>query len=132
MGEVRGGIMQLDVTRNGDRMVVAFTARVDLEGEISDRFKNQLKDVVAQGGKHLVVDLGHVGFIDSCGLGALISALKVLRTSGGSLVLANVSAPVEAVLRITRLSRVFEICPDVSDALVLSATQASSADDLLR
>ena len=124
--------MQLDVTRNGDRMVVRFTTRVDLEGETSDRFKNQLKDVVAQGGKHLVIDLGEVGFIDSCGLGALISALKVLRTSGGSLVLANVSEPVEAVLRITRLSRVFEICPDVRDALVLSASQAHSAGESAR
>jgi anti-sigma B factor antagonist len=124
--------MQLDVTRNGDRMVVAFTSRVDLEGEVSDRFKNQLKDVVAQGGKHLVMDLGQVGFIDSCGLGALISALKVLRTSGGSLVLANLSEPVEAVLRITRLSRVFEICPDVRDALVLSTTQAHSAGESTR
>jgi len=113
-------------------MVVAFTSRVDLEGEVSDRFKNQLKDVVAQGGKHLVMDLGHVGFIDSCGLGALISALKVLRTSGGSLVLANLSEPVEAVLRITRLSRVFEICPDVRDALVLSSTQAHSAGESTR
>jgi len=124
--------MQLDVTRNGDRMVVRFTERVDLEGESSDRFKNQLKDIVAQGGKYLVVDLGHVGFIDSCGLGALISALKVLRRSGGSLVLANISEPVEAVLRITRLSRVFDICPDVQDALVLSSTHANSAGESTR
>jgi anti-sigma B factor antagonist len=124
--------MQLDVTRNGDRMVVAFTSRVDLEGEVSDLFKNQLKDIVAQGGRHLVMDLGQVGFIDSCGLGALISALKVLRTSGGSLVLANLSEPVEAVLRITRLSRVFDVCPDVRDALVLSSNQAGSAGESTR
>jgi len=121
--------MQLDVSRNGDRTVVAFTSRVDLEAAISEQFKNDLKEVIARGSKHLVVDLRKVGFIDSCGLGALISALKVLRTSGGSLVLANVSEPVEAVLRITRLSRVFDICPDVQDALFLSSSHSNSGAD---
>ena len=118
--------MQLDVRRSGDRTVVSFVDRTDLEGEVSDRFKNQLKDVVAGGGQHLVVDLGQVGFIDSCGLGALISALKVLRTSGGSLVLANLSEPVEAVLRITRLSRVFEITSDVNEALSMARAASNS------
>ena len=56
----------------------------------------------------------------------LLQALKVLRTSGGSLVLANVSEPVEAVLRITRLSRVFEITSDVNEALSMARAASNS------
>ena len=112
--------MDLSQDRIGPRLVLSFASRVDLEGAASEDFKAQLKDLVASGGEHVVMDLGNVGFIDSCGLGALISALKVLRTSGGSLVLANVSESVEAVLRITRLARVFDVCPAVEDALEMA------------
>ena len=109
--------MQLGLRRVGQRIVVSFPTRVNLEGETSDRFKGRLRSIVADGAQHGVVDLGNVGVIDSGWLGALISALKVLRTNGGSLVLANLSEPVEAVLRITRLVRVFDICPRVDDAV---------------
>ena len=114
--------MDLSVNRIGPRVVLSFESRVNLEGIASENFKLRLKDLVADGGEHVVMDLGNVGFIDSCGLGALISALKVLRTSGGSLVLANVSESVEAVLRITRLARVFDVCPAVEDALEMACS----------
>jgi len=114
--------MELSINRVGPRLVLSFATRVNLEAVESEDFKSRLKDLVADGGEHIVMDLGNVGFIDSCGLGALISALKVLRTSGGSLVLANVSESVEAVLRITRLARVFDVCPAVEDALEMACT----------
>lgn len=115
--------MELSVQRIGPRLVLSFPERVNLEGAESEDFKSRLKDLVADGGENVVMDLGNVCFVDSCGLGALISALKVLRTSGGSLVLANVSESVEAVLRITRLARVFDVCPAVEDALEMACTQ---------
>jgi anti-sigma B factor antagonist len=114
--------MDLSQKRIGPRLVLSFPTRVDLEGAASEEFKSRLKRLVAEGGENVVMDLGNVGFIDSCGLGALISALKVLRTSGGSLVLANVSESVEAVLRITRLARVFDVCPAVEDALEMACS----------
>ena len=117
--------MELAVRRIGRRVVVSFPYRVNLEGETSTLFKTRLKGVVAEGGRHVVMDLGNVGFIDSCGLGALISALKILRGSGGSLVIANVSEPVEAVLRITRLVRVFEVSPSVEDAVGIACAVAA-------
>ncbi len=113
--------MELGLKRIGQRIVVSFPDRVNLEGAASTAFKNRLKGVVADGARHVVMDLGNVGFIDSCGLGALISALKILRGSGGSLVLANLSEPVEAVLRITRLVRVFDTTHTVADAAKLAS-----------
>ncbi len=118
--------MELSLSRIGARVVVAFPRRVDLEDESAEAFKTCLKALVRDGDRHVVMDLGNVGFVDSLGLGVLISALKVLRSEGGSLVLANVSEPVEAVLRITRLVRVFDVHPTVVDALSVSPEEAAA------
>jgi anti-sigma B factor antagonist len=61
--------------------------------------------------------MGQVGFVDSSGLGALISTLKILRAEGGDLKLANVGEQVQAVLEITRLLRVFETYESAEEAL---------------
>ncbi len=116
--------MDLTVRHDGRDLVVTFERRVNLEGEGSVLFKERLKGLIAAGHDRVVLDLGNVGFIDSQGLGALISALKVLRHSGGALVLANISEPVEAVLRITRLIRVFEVRRTVEEARLAAADPA--------
>jgi anti-sigma B factor antagonist len=109
--------MEFALRQVGRNLVVSFVGRVNLEGEASLAFKERLKSLIADGANHVVVDLGQVGFLDSQGLGALISCLKVLRQAEGSFVLTNLSEPVEAVLRITRLIRVFDVQPTVEDAL---------------
>ena len=113
--------MDLALRKIGQTLVVTFTARVDLEGETSLLFKEKLKALIGDGHLHVVIDLTHVGFVDSQGLGALISCLKVLRQAGGSLTLTNLSEPVEAVLRITRLIRVFDVHGTVDEALAAAA-----------
>ena len=118
--------MDLVVRRAGPGLVASFARRVNLEGEASVRFKERLKAVIAEGATFVVVDLSNVGFIDSQGLGALISAYKVLRQDGGSLVLADLSSPVEAILRITRLIRVFDVHKTVSEALATTAHSAGT------
>jgi len=111
--------MDLVVRRAGEGLVTSFSRRVNLEGEASARFKQRLKGVIAEGARFVVVDLSNVGFVDSQGLGALISAYKVLRQAGGALLLADLSSPVEAILRITRLIRVFDVHGTVDDALAV-------------
>lgn len=119
--------MDLALKKIGNTLVVGFVSRVNLEGESSVVFKERLKALIAGGHVHVVMDLGNVGFIDSQGLGTLISCLKVLRQSEGNLTLTNLSESVEAVLRITRLIRVFDVLPTVDDALAAHAARPSSA-----
>ena len=119
--------MELALRQTGPNVVVAFVGRVNLEGETSLVFKDRLKALIAEGNNRVVVDMGNVGFIDSLGLGALISGLKVLRHARGTLKLANVSEPVEAVLRITRLLRVFDIHDGVESALRSMNRNAAAA-----
>ena len=65
----------------------------------------------------MVIDLGRVAFVDSSGLGSLISALKVLRANGGDLKLANIGEQVYSVLEMTRLLRVFDTYETSEQAL---------------
>src|SRR5436190_12151062 len=119
--------MELALRQVGQNLVISFVERVNLEGETSIEFKDRLKALIADGNVRVIVDLGNVGFLDSQGLGALISCLKVLRQIEGSFVLTNLSEPVEAVLRITRLIRVFDVQPTVDDALRALARPATAA-----
>jgi anti-sigma B factor antagonist len=119
--------MELALRQVGRNLIISFVGRVDLEGDTSLAFKDRLKALIADGNVHVIVDLGNVGFLDSQGLGALISGLKVLRQVEGSFVLTNISEPVEAVLRITRLIRVLEIQPTVEDALRSLSRQPAAA-----
>jgi len=109
--------MDLSLRKIGQTLVVSFGDRVNLEGDTSLLFKEKLKSLIGDGHLHVIMDLSNVGFVDSQGLGALISCLKVLRQSEGSLTVTNLSESVEAVLRITRLIRVFDVLPTVEDAL---------------
>ena len=78
--------------------------------------KNLVEETVASGQTRIVVDLGEVTFIDSSGLGALISGLKATRQAGGDLRIADVPEQVMTVLRLTNLDRVLRVHPTVVDA----------------
>jgi len=101
----------------GSTVLLSFVRPVNLEGDDSILFRDRVKNLIADGRTRLVVDLGQVKFIDSFGLGALVSALRVVRSAGGDLKLACVPQSVEAVLRLTRLSSVFECHAQLEDAL---------------
>src|SRR5206468_1446400 len=93
--------MEFALRQVGQHLVVSFVDRVNLEGEDSLAFKERLKSLCEDGNNHIVMDLGNVGFLDSQGLGALISCLKVLRQSEGSFTLTNLSEP-EGALRLAQ------------------------------
>ena len=78
--------------------------------------KSQLDELVRSGKTRIVVDLDQVTFIDSSGLGALISGLKASRQAGGDLRIAQVPEQVLTVLRLTNLDRVLRAHPTVADA----------------
>lgn len=120
--------MELSLRQVGRNLVVSFPGRVNLEGAESLAFKDRLKALIADGHVQVIIDLGNVGFLDSQGLGALISCLKVLRQIEGSLVLTNLSEPVEAVLRITRLVRVFDVRPTTDEALRMLGREPAAAE----
>ena len=109
--------MQIDVSeQHGATVVKPADHRIDIE--VAGELRTALLDLIDGGRRNLVVDLGEVSFIDSSGLGALVSALKRLRTCerDGDIRLANVQAPVVTLLEIIRLHRVFTSYQSVEDA----------------
>ena len=65
----------------------------------------------------MVLDLEQVGFLDSSGLGAILSALRKLNAAGGDLKLCNVSPPVHALFEMVRLHKIVEIFDGLDEAV---------------
>lgn len=110
--------MQIQVaTENGTTIVRPAGDRLDIE--VAAAFRAKLLSLIEEGHRHLVVDLEEVTFIDSSGLGALVSALKTLkrRTGSGDVRLARVQPPVVSLLEIIRLNRVFTSYSSVEQAV---------------
>lgn len=102
------------------------TDRVDgvvvlaLEGRLNmvstGRFREVIHEVVEGGGTRLAVDLSGVEFVDSSGLGALVSGLKTTRQAGGDLRIVGANDQVRLVLGLTNLERVLTPFATVEDA----------------
>ncbi len=110
--------MSLEVqTRQTDAgvTVVAPSGRLDVAG--APTLKAAIGDLVKTGTPRLVIDMEGVSFVDSTGLGSVIAALKLARSSKGDLRLAAPNQQVRVVLELTTLDRVFAYYPTVEDAL---------------
>ncbi|MEB3281909.1 MAG: STAS domain-containing protein [Lyngbya sp.] len=81
--------------------------RLDLKG--GNALKEEVLAISAEHPQLWIIDLAEVEFIDSSGLGALVTALKSARKQGCRLVLCHPSATVKLILEITQLDRVFEV-----------------------
>jgi anti-sigma B factor antagonist len=104
----------LETRTAGDWTVVQAKGEVDLY--TAPRLKDELTGLAGGGRARVTVDLEGVEFLDSTGLGVLISGLKRCREAGGELKLAAPREPVRKVLSITGLDRVFPIHDTVEEA----------------
>ena len=88
-----------------------------LDAHNSGELKDRILRLFEEGGRDLVVDLRDVQFIDSSGLGALLSGHKNAAQRSASFVLAGLQPRVRSMFELTRLQRVFEIYPGLQEAL---------------
>jgi anti-sigma B factor antagonist len=110
--------MNFDVTTeqlSDERYVISLTGEVDLY--TAPEFKQQLLDVIAQGGKDVIVDFTNTTFIDSTTLGVLVGGVKRLRQVDGQLSLVCSDRNITKIFEITGLDRVFTIHATREDAL---------------
>ncbi len=95
---------------------------IELNGDMiggpdANALNDYLHELIAKNRKNVIVDLKGVNFINSSGLGMLISGLTTLRNSGGSLKLARASKKIENLLEMTKLHKIFENYKSVNDAV---------------
>ena len=107
--------MDIEVTRSTDITVVA--PRGDLDMAVADQMKRTLTELVDKGGRKLLVDLAHVTYVDSSGLGALVASMKHARTAGGDVHLCALQDDVRAIFEMTRLIKAITVHGDRSEAL---------------
>ncbi len=101
-------------SRIGSWTVVRPTTDLDLA--TGPELRSRIVELVASGQIHIVIDLVHVEFVDSTGLGVLVGALKRTRVHDGDLRIANAVPRVRRVLQITDLDRVFEMHQSLESA----------------
>ena len=98
-----------------DTYVISLAGEVDLY--TAPEFKQQLLEVIGQGGKRVVIDFSNTTFIDSTTLGVLVGGVKRLRSADGQLSLVCSDRNITKIFEITGLDRVFSISPTRDEAL---------------
>lgn len=100
-----------------DGVTVLFVREDRLDANNSEELKSELRRIFEGGTKDLIIDLKEVLFIDSSGLGVLVSGYKNASILHGSLKLSQLQSQVKSMFELTRLHRVFDIFATVDDAL---------------
>lgn len=107
--------MQLEHEAKGKALVVRIVERT-FDAHAAASFRDQIEEVIGEGHHHVVLDLSAVEFLDSTGLGAIVSTLKRLN-GRGTLVLCGLKDSVRNVFRLTRMDRVFTILATDNEAV---------------
>ena len=104
-------------TRQVDGVTILdLSGRITL-GEGSVTLRDTIRDVLAKGSKHILLNLGDVSYIDSSGIGELVSAFTTTKNQGGELKLLHLTKKVHDLLQITKLYTVFDVKDDETAAV---------------
>lgn len=88
-----------------------------------NKFRKEIQpSLVAEG--HLVLDMSNITFVDSAGLGVLLSTMKQIDSIGGSLCLASLHEEVLTLFRLVRMNRIFEIFGSVEEAVKVQNSES--------
>ena len=114
--------LELNVRRADNNIpIIVLGGEVDVY--TAPRFRTTMIELIDEGNYDIIIDLSNVQYMDSAGLGALVSGLKRVREHAGSISLVSPTIPVQRVLDITRLSKILSI--HLSEAAALSAIAES-------
>lgn len=99
----------MEISENHVNGIAVLTVPVDeLDASNAQEFKRDLAPIL-QANSKLVFDLGRLRFVDSSGLGAMLSCLRQVTAKGGDLKLCSMSKQVRALFELVRMHRIFEI-----------------------
>jgi anti-sigma B factor antagonist len=107
--------------------VVSVAGEIDVHSGPS--LREHLLRALANGERDLIVDLSGVSFLDSSGLGVLVTAHKRARAAGGMLRLASCQPAVATIFQITALDRAFSIHPSVEDAVAAPRPEQPAGEE---
>ena len=109
---------ELDIKERqaGDVTVLDMDGRVTI-GEGSVALRSAIRRLLEEGKKKILLNLGGVGYIDSSGIGELVSSYTAINKEQGQLKLLNLTQKLQDLLAITKLLTVFDVYENESEAL---------------
>jgi anti-sigma B factor antagonist len=108
--------VKLNTRQVGDVSVIDVSGRITL-GEGSSALRDILRDLTAKGHRKILLNLGDVSYIDSSGIGELVSGFTTVTNQGGTLKLLSLTKRVKDLLQITKLYTVFDVRDDEAEAI---------------
>jgi anti-sigma B factor antagonist len=104
------------VRKVGDVSIVDLNGKITL-GENTGILRDELRSLLAQGTKNILLNMGEVGYVDSAGLGELVGAYTTATNQGGSLKLLNLQGKMKDLMQITKLHTIFPAFDDEKAAV---------------
>jgi anti-sigma B factor antagonist len=109
---------ELNITERqaGDITILDMNGKVTI-GEGSVALRNAIRRLLGEGKKKILLNLGSVSYVDSSGIGELVSSFTAVNKESGSLKLLNLTQKIQDLLAITKLLTVFDVYDSESEAL---------------
>ena len=122
--------MKIETRTVGDARVLDCSGKITL-GEGTMSIRGTVRDLVQSGVKKIVLNLAEVSYIDSAGVGELVSTYTTVANNGGQLKLLNLTKRIRDTLAITKLLTIFEVFDDEKAALASFGQQDISGDSFV-
>ncbi len=106
--------MEIIEQTKGDVDILTIKGRLDAVSK--NLIKENINSLVKNNRSSIVLDMGFVDFIDSSGLGSLVSCLRLVNKLGGDIKISSLQEQVRGIFELTRLHRVFQIFDDTDTA----------------
>lgn len=100
----------------GDITILDMSGKVTI-GEGSVALRSAIRRLLGEGKNKILLNLGGVGYVDSSGIGELVSSFTAVNKEGGTLKLLNLTQKIQDLLAITKLLTVFDVFDSEADAL---------------
>lgn len=107
----------MEIELRDEGMIKILTLKGRLDAQVSGSVKERIHELLAEGATRLILNLEGVDFLDSSGLGALVSSLRKVKEKKGEIKLAGLRPEVRSIFDITRVTRLFTIYEKVQDAV---------------
>ena len=108
--------VKLSTRKVGEVTVVDASGRITL-GDGASTFRDTVRELVGAGNKKLLINMAEVSYIDSSGIGELVSGFTTVTGQGGQMKLLKLTNRVKDLLQITKLYTVFEVADDEAAAV---------------
>ena len=104
------------VRKVGDISIVDLNGKITL-GENTGILRDELRSLLAQGSKNIILNMAEVSYVDSAGLGELVGAYTTATNQGGAVKLLNLQGKMKDLMQITKLHTIFPAYEDEKSAL---------------